>query len=99
MVELPKLDLSAEGRVLQPGSPGWIPVSRQDGTKLKPIVRCNCGLLCGLGLHHIHPDGTVTASFFHSKGDNFEIGESPDGCGWHEMIKFLDYDLGEFPPR
>lgn len=49
------------------GQPGWCQPVDSDGNKLKPIIRCNCGWYCGIGLHHVHADGTVTASFFHTK--------------------------------
>lgn len=99
MTEIPKI---AHDDLRHGGPPGWIqPVrKREDGTyePLKPIIRCNCGMLCGIGLHHVHADGRVTASFYHSKGTNFAIGESPEGCGWHVWLKLKDWDGGEFPP-
>jgi hypothetical protein len=76
------------------GHPAWFSVQDKDGNKLKPIVRCNCGYFCGLGLHHIYTDGTVTASFFHTQ--ECDPGR---GCGWHVHLKFLEYDQGEFLPN
>lgn len=102
MNEIPKIE---DGDFDQrPNSPGWLqPVSkREDGSweKLKPIIRCNCGMLCGIGLHHVHADGTVTASFYHKKGTNTAAPnyEDPNGCEWHVYLKLKDYDGGDFPP-
>lgn len=93
--EIPKLDEIEHGRA---GLPGWVAVVSQTCQPLKPVIRCNCGLYVGLGLHWVHADGTITASFFHSRGDNFTIGEDPQGCGWHVWLKLRDYDYGDFPP-
>jgi hypothetical protein len=46
--------------------------------------------LCWSALHRVHADGTVTASFFHAKGNNYAIGEDPNGCGWHAFLKLND---------
>jgi hypothetical protein len=101
-IEIPKYtDLSPDPggeRWSAVGSPAWLQPQRTDGEKLKPIIRCNCGHWCELGLHHVHADGTVTASFFHSKGTNYEIGESLEGCSWHVWIKLTGWTGGEFPP-
>ena len=83
--------------------PCWIPVQNSDGKQLKPVIRCNCGELCGIGLHHVHGDGTVTASFYHSEAESFVdngkvYGHRP-GCGWHVWLKLQDYDCGDFPPE
>jgi len=103
MVEVPKyIDFSPDPdnkRWDAKESPACLQPVDTDGNKLKPIIRCNCGRWCGIGLHHVHADGAVTASFFHSKGTNFAIGEDPYGCGWHVFIKLLDYDGGDFPPN
>jgi hypothetical protein len=79
---------------LNPGDPGWTQPVTPDGRKCKPIVRCNCGFFCGLGLHHVHADGTVTASFYHTP--QCDPGR---GCGWHVHLKLKDYDGGEFKPN
>lgn len=76
------------------GRPGWTQPVDGNGNKLKPLIRCNCGWYCGIGLHHVHVDGTVTASFFHTAE-----GDPGRGCGWHVWLKLLDYDGGEFLPR
>lgn len=97
MIEIPKItDTDFHHK---PNHAGWVCPVDKDGKRLKPIIRCNCGVWCGIGLHHVHTDGTVTASFFHSKGTNYAIGESPEGCGWHVFLKLKDYDAGEFLPE
>lgn len=80
-----------------PGQPGWGTVRTADGKLCKPIIRCNCGRWVGIGLHHVHSDGTVTASFYHQRG-NIPPADT-EGCEWHVHIKLLDYDLGDFPPE
>lgn len=82
-----------------PGNPGWGTVTDTQGRVQKPLIRCNCGRWSGIALHHIHADGTVTASFYHKRGTNQIVGEDPDGCEWHVWLKLLDYNLGEFPPE
>lgn len=83
-----------------PNKPGWVRVVEANSNiPVKPIIRCNCGLFVGLRLHHVHADGTVTASFYHKRGKDFSVGESPDGCEWHVFLKLLNYHDGEFPPQ
>lgn len=90
MIEIPKILNHDDGKDYAEGNPGWLqPV--KDGIKQKPIIRCNCGWYCGIGLHHVHSDGLVTASFFHTVQD-----DPGRGCGWHVHLKLLDYDGGEF---
>src|SRR6267154_219647 len=93
--EIPKLETTDYETTR---SPGWVSVQSSEGKSLKPVIRCNCGKYVGIGLHHVHPDGTVTASFYHSKGTNYAIGESPEGCGWHVFIKLKDWSGEDFPP-
>lgn len=92
-------------------SPSWLPTSTSDGKHCKPIIRCNCGVAIGLALHHVHVDGSVTASFHHAaahelqkdatgyffmhKGKKYS---TVPGCGWHVFLKLRDYDCGDFPP-
>lgn len=78
--------------------PGWMETVRRDGTVCKPLIRCTCGVWTGIRLHHVHADGTVTASFYHKKGTNFSAGESPEGCEWHVHLMLQDYTFGDFPP-
>lgn len=78
-------------------APCWIPVATLEGKPFKPIIRCNCGYYVGIALHHVHADGTVTASFYHKRGTNYATGEDPNGCEWHVWLKLLDYNLGDFP--
>ena len=76
-------------------APCWVPTVDRDGNKLKPIIVCNCGKITGIGLHHVHTDGTVTASYYHKKGNEYP--EDPNGCEWHVWLKLLDYNEGDFP--
>jgi hypothetical protein len=89
-VEIPKGDFDAP-------APCWLPI-QQDGKALKPLIKCNCGHILRIGLHHVHSDGTVTASFFHDAAAHPDIGYAGGGCGWHVFLKLKDYDQGDFPP-
>ena len=85
-------------------APCWIPTVRHDnGQPCKPIIKCQCGQDCGIGLHHVHPNGRVTNSFFNSKQTSFMHGgktySHAPGCGWHVYLILKDYDQGDFPPR
>lgn len=97
VVEIPKGAPDDDYR--GPGRPAWFPVTEWGtGKRLKPLIRCNCGHLSGIGLHHVHADGTVTASYFHATKAQHAQGDDT-GCGWHVYLKLKDYDWGEFPPR
>ena len=74
-------------------SPCWIAVvGGEDRHPIKPVIRCKCGIVCSIGLHHVHADGRVTNSFLHDK-------PAPEACGWHVFL-FLDGWIGlEFPPE
>jgi hypothetical protein len=79
------------------GKPGWYRVVEHGTDKpLKPLIRCNCGMVSGIGLHHVHADGKVTASFYHKKGNVYP--EDPKGCGWHVFLKLEGWDMGDIPP-
>ena len=78
-------------------SPAWAQPVDTDGNKLKPIIRCNCGKWSGIGLHHVHTDGTVTQSFFHATKAEHPMG-TDDGCGWHVMLVLDGWNGGDFPP-
>lgn len=80
-IEIPHITTKLDDST--PGNPGWGKVTDIEGNIKKPIIRCNCGRWCGIGLHHVHADGTVTASFYHKRGNNFSIGEDLEGCEWH----------------
>lgn len=92
---IPKYD-EAKGD-FQDQAPCWIPTVDSDGNNLKPLIVCKCGKVTGIGLHHVHSSGEVTASYYHKKGDGEY--ESPNGCEWHVHIKLLDYDKGDFPSQ
>lgn len=81
-----------------PNSPAWEQPVTSEGKPCRPIIRCNCGRWCGIGAHHVHPDGTLTASFFHAHSSTGLKYSTPDGCGWHVFLKLKDYSGGEFPP-
>lgn len=98
MILIPELKDLSGAEWTRKSSPAWIQPVDSEGRKLKPIIRCNCGNWCGIGLHSVHEDGTITASFYHSQGTNYAIGESPEGCGWHEFLKLADYSGGPFGP-
>lgn len=93
--------------------PCWIPrrilpddtlvfTTGPEGRYIKPSIKCQCGSVCNIGLHHVHADGIVTNSFFDSQADHFfhngkRYTHAP-GCGWHVWLKLADYDCGDFPP-
>ncbi|MGI8655462.1 MAG: hypothetical protein ACR2LC_09610 [Pyrinomonadaceae bacterium] len=73
-------------------APSWIALQDSDGNQIKPAIRCQCGMLTCIGLHHVHADGRVTASFLHDI-------PQPEACGWHEFL-ILDGWFGfEFLPE
>lgn len=96
LTEIPKGNYDAP-------APCWIPCQRYDSDVfVKPAIKCQCGVICGIGLHHVHADGRVTASFFHSQAAEFSHNgktyRHAPGCGWHVFLKLKDYNCGEFPP-
>lgn len=94
-IEIP--EITNFDNLRQPGKPGWF-CPEQNGKVLKPVIRCMCGSVSGIGLHHVHADGRVTNSYYHKRGTNLAIGEDPKGCEWHVWLKLKDYHHGEFPP-
>jgi|SRR5580700_5621243 hypothetical protein len=79
------------------GKPGWFSSAEHGtGKVLKPLIRCNCGHVSGIGLHHVHADGTVTNSFYHKKGTVYP--EDPNGCEWHVWLKLADWTGEDIPP-
>jgi len=93
-VEIPRGEFDSPG-------PCWV-AHDWDGKHCRPIIICKCGKRCHIDLHHVHADGTVTASFYDSEASSFTEGgltyvHTP-GCGWHVYLKLLDYDQGEFLP-
>lgn len=80
-------------------APAWLPLQNSAGAPVKPIIRCRCGSLMGIGLHHVHADGRVTASFYHWwPEDSPQFKEYGQGCGFHEFLELDGYDGPEFPP-
>lgn len=94
-------------------APCWIPNERYDnGAPAKPSIKCQCGKVSGIELHHVHADGTVTASFFHASAQQLQHDGSgyffqnggkkyytEPGCGWHVFLNLESYDQGDFPPE
>lgn len=76
--------------------PCWIPIVSGDGRPLKPVVKCRCGRVGGLGLHTVAADGNVTASFFHPLEGWASDGM---GCGFHEFLKLEGYEGPAFGPH
>ena len=89
VLRIPKMD-PLDGK---PGGPGWCHVNAGDGRRLKPLIRCRCGWWCGIGLHSVAADGTVSASFHHTP--ECDPGR---GCGWHAFVTLDGYDGPAFGP-
>lgn len=89
-VVIPKGDFGAP-------APCWIPIV-SGGIASRPLIKCQCGHISGIGLHHVHSDGRVTASFFHDVAPHPDIGYPGGGCGWHVFLTLQDWSGGEFPP-
>jgi hypothetical protein len=87
-----------EGDDWRAKSPAWCQPVDTAGNKLKPMIRCNCGQWSGIGLHHVHADGRVTASFFHATKAQHPMGDD-SGCGWHVFLILDGYAGGDFPSR
>lgn len=65
--------------------PCWIPLRTGEPPRpCKPAIRCACGVVTCIGLHTVHADGTVTASFLHDK-------PAGDGCGYHVFLYLEGY--------
>ena len=97
-IEIPQIVDGGATNWNEAGKPGWTQPVNTEGKKLKPLIRCNCGHWSGIGLHHVHADGTVTASFFHDANPHPDIGYAGGGCGWHVFLKLKDWNGGDFPP-
>jgi hypothetical protein len=106
-VTIPKITSEDDLGSNRAGAPGWAECHRLaggTGIPLKPLIRCNCGEWSGIGLHHVHQDGRVTASFFHATAAELAaMGEGGKrfhpGCGWHVFLILADYDYGEYLPN
>lgn len=98
LITIPKLDVSESVYKDFPvvGKPGWFPVTDTSGKTLKPLIRCNCGHVSGIGLHHVHPNGTITNSFFHKRGNVYP--EDPNGCNWHVWLKLANWSGEDIGP-
>lgn len=86
-VEIPKSDGD--------NFPSWTGVVNSSGERLRPHIRCKCGDNTNISNHHIHADGTITASYYHHWSYH------PDGltgCGWHVYLKMIGWDGGELLP-
>lgn len=86
-IEIPKCD--KEHTIY----PSWCPTTNSNGDECRPNIRCQCGEYTDITNHHIHPDGRVTASYYH----HFHERPNP-GCGWHVYLKLLEWSGSEFPP-
>lgn len=58
----------------------------------RPIIRCQCGMVLTIELHHVHADGRVTNSFYHRR-------PTPEACGWHVYLVLDDWIGLEFLPE
>lgn len=73
-------------------APGWITSIGYEGKQLKPVIRCKCGRLVGIGAHHVDENGIVSASFHHDA-----VNDPLGACGWHVYLKLEGYDGLSFP--
>lgn len=90
-IEIPQWDGKKETK------PAWVLTTDPNGYIVRPHIICQCGRNTNIGNHHIHPDGTITASYHHHQiaGD----GETVIGCGWHVFLKMKDWIGKEFLPK
>jgi hypothetical protein len=82
-IELPHLDWDSEQK------PGWLDVQNEKEQPLRPLIKCQCGALMNIPLHHVYADGRIFASLLHQDS----------ACGWHVFGWMLDYHGGEHPPE
>lgn len=82
---VPRMDDDEKGWDHTTPGPAWLPTVGQDQTPRKPLLKCKCGVVSGIGLHHVAADGTVMNSI-----------HCTHCCGWHVYVKLLNYDQGEF---
>ncbi len=96
-IEIPKYD-HTKGEY-EDQAPCWISVTAYGtGKKVKPQIVCKCGEITGIGLHHVHADGKVTASFFHKNKGGAHTNDN-QGCQWHVFLQLKNYSDGEFKPK
>ncbi len=79
-ITIPKLSYDYDKDEYFPLGIGWADVTRYETReRVKPMIRCNCGKFFGIGLHHVHTDSRVTASFYHK--DSYAGNNDNKGCG------------------
>lgn len=71
--------------------PVWIDTYDTNHNRVRPHIKCICGVNTNIDNHHIHADGSVTASYLHQYPDG-------SGCGWHVFIKMSGWKGGEMLP-
>lgn len=76
--------------------PCWVNTTQTgnngEPARVRPHIICQCGKMTNIGNHHIHADGTITASYYHYYADR---PEKMRGCGWHVYLKMIGWDGGE----
>jgi hypothetical protein len=89
VIEIPKWDGSEEMQ------PAWADTFDAAHNRVRPHIRCNCGKVTNIGNHHIHADGTITASYYHYYQDR---PPKMQGCGWHVFLRMVGWTGGELLP-
>jgi len=98
IIIIPRIDNWNEDTAIL-NHPAWTSLQDTKGNTVKPIIRCNCGRWFNIKAHHLHPDGTVTASFFDTDLINDKKEIIHKGCGWHVFIKLEEWTGQEFLPE
>lgn len=75
--------------------PAWVDTFDPNGNRVRPHIKCKCGVITNIGNHHIHADGTITASYYHYYADR---PAKMQGCGWHVFLKMQGWTGGELLP-
>ena len=97
IIEIPKWNGNREMK------PAWVYTVDSNDNVLRPHIICICGDVTNIGNHHIHEDGTITASYYHCIEDCYPIDEDGKiktmiGCRWHVFLKMKDWIGLEFLP-